>query len=223
MRPRLLCAAAVVACVAASDITDDAKRAARDADAPAGNFASHACHGPHNPRTQKLNKLCEAFAIHWDFVAHDLHDICHDHTGDEEGCPDDITPDLPYWAEYKKESLRLDAPLYDEEAKMADLLNRRKDARRLRRLAEVHRATYQYELDGDGEKLAELLEAASAKERRGFMTSSKAPKMTELFKRAEAEGISVMELLRREGASLNEQKSKRRRRRRRRRRSKEEL
>ena len=127
MRPRLLCAAAVVACVAASDITDDAKRAARDADAPAGNFASHACtnaaridshrgdaarqarricqdasaerdagvtgrdaaatrgrdaaatgtfrpappagHGPHNPRTQKLNKLCEAFAIHWDFAA----------------------------------------------------------------------------------------------------------------------------------------------------------
>ena len=67
---------------------------------------------------------------------------------------------------------------------MADLLGKKKEARRLRRLAAVHRATYQYELDGDGEKLAELLEDATARERRGFMTSSKAPKMTELFERA---------------------------------------
>ena len=59
--------------------------------------------------------------------------------------------------------------------------------------------------------------------RKDVAPGTQAPKMTELFKRAEAEGISVMELLRREGASLNEQKTKRRRRRRRRRRSKEEL
>jgi len=160
--------------------------------ADAGDYAAEVC--TRNPRTKELNRLCEAFALHWDLMVHDLEDVCEDETGGP--CPKDINDTLPFYGTFRKHSLRLEAGLYAEESKMAELLNDRRNMRRLRRLSAVHSATSKYEEEADGKRLAELLEEMTNQERRAYMVHPKAPRTTELFQRAEAQGVSLMELLR---------------------------
>ena len=62
-----------------------------------------------NPRNKEINRMCEAFALHWDLMVHDLEDVCEDETGGP--CPKDINDTLPFYGAFRKHSLRLEAGL----------------------------------------------------------------------------------------------------------------
>jgi len=210
MRFRGAVVAALVAAARGDDDATPAEAAAaqerQERRPPAGDYAAHRCTA-HNPRTEKINRACEQFALLWDVVHHDLEDVC------DGPCPDAITSALPYFEDYKIASLGHDAELYGLEAELAALYRDAPAAARLRRLAAVSSATQKYERTGDGAKLEALLAGAGAECVRDFMKAPKALRTTALFEAAQADGVTVMEALRRE-IDARARKRKRRRKRR---------
>ena len=205
----LLCATLLLRCGADDD--DDGEppvaRMERAERRPSsGDYAAARCTA-HNPRTEKINRLCEAFAVNWDIILHDLDDVC------DGPCPDDVTPDLEYFERYKIASLGFDAELYTLEAELAGLYGDDDAAARLAKLARVSKATATYESTGDGSKLADLLDRTGVVGMRDFMKAPKAMRTTALFEVAERDSITIMEALRREAASRKTKKKRKKRRR----------
>lgn len=195
----------------------------------AGDYASDVCLAG-APKKRDMNKACEHFSVAWDMTRHDLEDVC----GGE--CPTLISPEHEFFDEYKIVSLRTDGELFRLEEGLARLTSRcprRREvvrgrtsfdtgllrdfdeASRLQRLAEVKESTLHYEETGDGAALARILEVSEAPDVAIFMKESKARRTMDLFKRAEAEKMSIMALLRREQAARDAKRERRRKKRKR--------
>ena len=75
----VICAALARPAPAAVGLSEDEVQ--KNADA--GDYASEVCMA-NNPRTREVNRMCEAFALHWDLMVHDLDDVCEMATGSGE-------------------------------------------------------------------------------------------------------------------------------------------